>query len=181
MDNCYTDVDFSAESSRTYRENDKIIYPVFVGGVCGYIRTDYGTTAVNCYALGDVSGKAAGASHVKAGSVFGAVVGNYIEIKNCLGLGNVTANSPKMPAYGGGVIGHVDQTTAQNCHHYEGITVTVTGGTPINEGYSASVSAETVNSAAFYLETLGWDSSVWDLTSLDFANGKTPTLKVFAK
>jgi hypothetical protein len=70
-----------------------------------------------------------------------------------------------------------DYSSAHNCYYSEGQILHIddaSNATVGTEGTSGSF--DQFNQASFYTDVLGWDSTVWNLSNLDFANGMYPTL-----
>jgi len=142
-------------------------------GICSYVS---GGTITNCINNGDISGK---------GSVGGIVQhGGACTITNCINNGDISGEDKV-----GGISGV--NGTITNCINNgdisgKGSVGGISGwyGT-ITNSYTlvaydtddALCTVDQLNSVEFYTETLGWSEDIWDLSDLDFENGKYPVLK----
>jgi len=165
ISNCYATGNVRATSSSSSAS---------AGGLVG----NNSGAITNCYATGDVS--ASSSSHpVYAGGLVGynSTGGT---ISNCYATGNVRATSSSSSASAGGLAGYTNGTIT-NCYRYDGQIVksfknTVEGGATNTHGTACTF--EQLNNIEFYTAALGWDAEVWEMLTLDFENGKMPTLKI---
>jgi len=80
---------------------------------------------------------------------------NHGEITGVVFIGSISGASTI-----GAISASTDDTaTESNCYEYSNST----GGTAVTIAY--------LNSISLYVDTLGWDSSIWDFTKLDYENG----------
>ena len=86
-------------------------------------------------------------------------------IENCLFVGSLASGDAW--TYRDSIAQSKGDNAVENKNYKYG---TITGGT------SASVS--TLDNSTFYTSTLGWDSTYWNLSGLNFNNGILPTLKM---
>ena len=153
---------------------------MFAGGLVGYIEK---ATVQNCYASVHITIEYVNS----AGGLAGYNADNYPartkgKIFNCFATGNITEvtdiNIGSLMAMAGlCAIGHRAQS-----YRYEGQEFyresTGQYHNPSDSGSTTLVcTLEDLNSVSFYTDKLGWDAAVWDLTGLDFAAGKHPTLR----
>ena len=140
----------------------------YAGGLVG--KTEGDVTVIYCYAVGNVS----------AGDEGGALVGHdgcdgdSTHYSACFATGDVDAGN------------RVDSVIPSGFGNYESLyyledQTLVLGGTVVTERYEYepgdACTAAQLSDAAFYTDTLGWSADVWELTGLDAANGKLPTLR----
>ena len=133
-------------------------------------RLSSGTCVIeNCINIGDVSGYS-----VSGIFYFGGNTGLNVFVKNCVNVGKVSDTSERRGA--GIILGEsgswgYEDLVAENCFtnvlyafdlRYEGVQ---------------KCSLDQLNDSEFYTKTLGWSEDVWDLSELDFENGKYPKLK----
>ncbi len=109
-----------------------------------------GNEFTNCLNCGDISGY----KHVAG--IVGESYGQLYSVKNCVSYGILTADNLKDEIIGN-YYGYQLGEIAINCYSF--------------------TDTDRLNSKDFYITTLGWDASVWELDGLDFENGKYPTLK----
>lgn len=140
---------------------------VNLGGIAGH--NDSYSTLKECYAYGEISTENA-VSTARLGGIVGYAYGT---VSNNLSLAEVSMTvADGIFAYDNGVAGTGNAT---NCYRYEGAKV-YHNGEEITLYDTSSCTADQVNSSAFYTGTLGWSASYWDLSELNYANGKLPTL-----
>ncbi len=128
----------------------------------------------NCYATARVDAYSAEAGYVSAA---GGLVGtNGGEIKGCYATGDVSSAAGSRSVYAGGLVGKQSGNGIEDCYRYSGQCFAVTkNGTVIYEATNAEGEGkdiQTLQSASFLKETLGWSEAVWHL-----ANGAHPALK----
>ncbi|MCD7729509.1 MAG: hypothetical protein LUI60_06310 [Clostridia bacterium] len=129
----------------------------YAGGIAGYTKG----TITNCYSTGAVTSSG---DTAYAGGIVGAADGT---VTGCVALGNVTSGN-----YAGGIIGSSSKGTS--CYGY-GQTVS---GKSNSTTYTATAATEDqMNSATFWKDTLTWDNTVWDFSTLNVSYGLLPTLK----
>ena len=86
-------------------------------------------------------------------------------MENCLFLGSVSGtNVGTLNSICAYTAGTATQTTC-----YKASTIVTSGGTATTISY--------LNTASFYTDTLGWDEEIWDFSSLNYEEGKYPTLR----
>lgn len=138
---------------------------VYLGGVVG--ENFSGVYA--CFAAVDISESSSGGTR-KAGGLVGSNQANA-SVKASVCTGSITADALSSYGY---AIGHMaDGATAFKCYYSSEATLTV-GGEVKAEGTCTEGTAKTTaecQSAALLLDTLYWDSEVWEV-----GNG-IPTLK----
>ena len=188
--NCYATGDVSAISTAISSHSQE--YGVAsaaasnAGGLVGW--NDWGGVINNCYATGNVvstsNSTAIPTESAIAESSAGGLVGrnNGGEIFNSYAIGDVTSiytvtpnGSDRIYAVAGGVSGSTGGTIT-NCYSYNGQTFTVkkngaTTYSPTNTS-GATQSQTNLQSSTFHIQTLGWDSEIWE-----FTEGTYPTLK----
>lgn len=188
---------------RSYAEGDVSAaghnYESAAGGLIGEIR--YSEAKIeNCYATGGVSGddyagglvgEVNGAATVSccyaSGDVLmadkgGALVGvdnsdqgDPARISNCFVTGDVRVS---VNGRLGSIIGAESGGTYEMLYYLESQTLSLGGETAERDEYAPgeACTEDQLNGAAFYTDTLGWDSAVWDFSSLDVADGKLPVI-----
>lgn len=128
----------------------------------------------DCYATARVAAYSAQADYVSAA---GGLVGtNGGEIKGCYAVGDVSSAAGSRSVYAGGLVGKSSGSGIEGCYRYGGQCFSVTKNGAVTyeatnaEGEEKDI--ETLQSAAFLEQTLGWSEAVWHL-----ADGVHPTLK----
>ena len=162
MENCYATGNVTVTSSAG----------VQAGGLAGHFKGEL----TNGYAAGVVTITTSTDTEFYAGGLFG-----YAEsyAYSGLSISNIyvhpTNGAPVI--YAGMLFGIGDYSSAHNCYYSEGQILHIddaSNATVGTEGTSGSF--DQFNQASFYTDVLGWDSTVWNLSNLDFANGMYPTL-----
>jgi len=90
-------------------------------------------------------------------------------VKNCVALGSVLLGNNKVGDISGGSEGSIT-----NCYRDANASIVQNSGAVHN--YATSQSLSNMSKSTFYSVSLGWDSSVWDFSNLNLANGIYPTL-----
>ena len=129
-----------------------------VGGVAGVNDGEITKCLVSAAVSGN-NGKSA------SGHLVGGICGsNYSNIQNCLFIGSISGNYATLNAICGNSGSNAVQTAC-----YKASDIVVSGGTAATESY--------LNSASFYTSTLGWDSSIWNFSNLNYSQGLYPKLR----
>ena len=168
-----------------------------VGGIVGY---SYSTIS-NCYVDANINSNMNKQSYV--GGVCGEM-GSASRADSCFVLAALASFSQKSEGHAGGISGYMyalsDPAAFVNCvvngtwqggsngGYYSGAS-TIYG---FGEGYSTGsgnnyslsstgglslvCTTEQLSDSTFYTDTLGWSATIWDLDTLDFANGIYPVL-----
>lgn len=142
----------------------------YAGGLVG--KTEGDVTVIYCYAVGDVS----------AGDEGGALVGhdgsyndNSTRFFACFAVGDVDAGTRGGSVIPGGFGSY------EALYYLEDQTLTL-GGEIVTERNEyepgEACTAVQLSDEAFYTGMLGWSADVWNLTGLDAADGKLPTLRL---
>ena len=160
----------------------------FAGGLVGVVS--YKVELINCYAANTIKALYT-ENYLSVGGLIGGTSGSSFDpilLKNCFSAANITANcvvtDPSLPTFHydkllvGGIMGK---------YHYaeEIVNVYLTEGQTILGIYNSQECPSTdldknfpvaesslLHSAYFYMNTLSWDKTVWDLSNL----GSYPTL-----
>ena len=146
---------------------DTTFVNAYVGGLVGELAN---YAKIQCsYSTASVSAK--GGEYVYAGGLVGRAVSSST-VKNSYATGDVSAESDKTIQLGG-LAAYVENTNASisNSYRLETQTITANGEAKAGSAIGDIISAELLNSGAFYTETLTWDTSIWNI-----ADGKYPTL-----
>jgi len=160
---------------------NKIIGNAYVGGIAGYCGV-----LNNCTNSGQIiANKLIVENQINCAYV-GGIAGYTNGIENCINYGNIIGDSGAA-----GICSYVSGGTITNCINNgdisgKGSVGGISGwyGT-ITNSYTlvaydtddALCTVDQLNSVEFYTETLGWSEDIWDLSDLDFENGKYPVLK----
>ncbi len=139
----------------------------------GLVGTNGGSIE-NCYAAASVSASSTQAAYVSAA---GGLVGtNGGEILGCFAVGAVRSSASSRSVYAGGLVGKNSGNGVSRCYRPEGQDIRVTqNGAQSGEATNTigeAMSSETLRSAAFAEETLGWSAEIWQLS-----DGEYPVLK----
>ena len=171
IENCYTTGNISALSHEEWTTNG-VTYGSewsYAGGIMG--STCNRDSIINSYSTGDMY-----ALSVTVYAYAGGITGDGdAKIANCFAIGDVSADGKKS-SYVNGVSGSYNSSNHTNNYQYEGQVLTKNGEIITSTKYDVC-SIDQLNSTTFYIDVLGWDTSVWDITNFDFENGKIPTLK----
>jgi|GEM_PF-6162162 len=156
----------------------------YAGGLVGYNSGNI----INSFATGNISSFASTVVY-NADSHAGGLVGQNAtgNIKNSLATGNVSSiseaptDSTSFISNVGGIAGTLGGSI-DNCYRYEGQAfyrkARAIENTTASNNFGLACTLVQLNNASFYTLTLGWNSAVWDLSDLDYANRKLPTLKM---
>ncbi len=155
---------------------------VYAGGIVGSLQSY--CNIKNCYSASNVSVKSD--SPVQAGGIAGEI-SKDTSITNCVYTGNVSAVGTGRNSVAAGDISGNEHKNASivSCFCLKGRSIISKNevSNPFYEPKYAVVGtaceAVTLNSGAFYTSTLGWDESVWELSSLDILDGKHPKMKAW--
>ncbi len=148
----------------------------YAGGIAGILR-EY-CNVKNCYSASDVTAESS--AFVYVGGIAGASFGKNSSIAACVYTGNAKAVSARGKAYVGDVVSYkFSSVQPLSCYRLKGVSVKAAGNEPIYEILGAECELITLNSGAFYTSELGWDESVWELSSLDILDGKHPKMKAW--
>ena len=90
---------------------------------------------------------------------------NNKTVENCLFLGSVSGTNTTAQNAICGSMG--TDATQENC--FKAYNIVTAGGSSATLSY--------LNSDSFYTDTLGWDSSIWDIYGLDYERGLYPALR----
>ena len=128
----------------------------------------------------NATASASGGSYCDADSYAGGLAGlssAEATIKNCYATGDATASSSgiRNQAYASGLVGRSGSNALTNNYRYDGQRTQVNGDSKPTNTAGTAVTIEQLNDPSFYTDMLGWDSTFWDLTDLDFKKGKHPT------
>ena len=142
----------------------------YAGGLVGYTNNG---SAYSSYATGDVS--VSSLENAYAGGLFGYYYNSYgNSIRASYAIGNVNATASQK-AYAGGLVGN-NPGTITNSYCYEDQIIIMNDKAGASNTLGTPCTLTDLNSPSFYTDTLGWDSSIWILSNLDFASGKYPKL-----
>ena len=168
--NCYAIGHINADIQSA--QNAQIMAGGLVGCCYGKVSNSYAIVDIDTTATS--TGKNTSAT-ITAGGLIGS---GEATIANCYAAGNITATSTGKyaNASAGGLRGTDYDYTSTNSYIYENQTITVNGINEVINTHGTPCTLAQLNSASFYTDTLGWDSSIWILSNLDFANGKYPKL-----
>ena len=148
----------------------------YAGGIVGILR-EY-CNVKNCYSASDVAAESS--AFVYVGGIAGAAFGKNSSIAACVYTGNAKAVSARGKAYVGDVVSYKPSSVQPvSCYRLKGVSVKASGNEPIYEISGAECELITLNSGDFYTSTLGWDESVWELSSLNVLDGKHPKMKAW--
>ncbi|MDD4291648.1 MAG: GLUG motif-containing protein [Clostridia bacterium] len=161
VNNCYATGDVYARSVK---------YRAYAGGICGHLRDNI----YRCYASGNV--KAIANDVCYAGGICGRAA--TATIAYCLATGNVEARS-NVDAGAGGIVAFKETSGITTTYKYEGqsITAILASVTTQTNTDGKACTVERIDSKELYTETLKWSEDIWDLSDLDFANGKLPKFR----
>ena len=146
-----------------------------IGGLIGYASLKVIVT--DCYSAVDlVATVTVSGMDLYMGGLIGYADYNAT-VKNCVALGDIIAmKSNTRLLYLDPVFGN-KPNTMENVYYYDGQSVTYDGSAYSHHTYGTPCTLAELNSTAFYTDTLGWSTDVWELSDLDLANGITPELK----
>jgi hypothetical protein len=117
---------------------------------------------------------------VYVGGIAGATFGKNSSIASCVYTGNAKAVSAKGKAYISDVVSYKPSNVQPvSCYRLKGVSIKASGNEPIYEISGAECELITLNSGDFYTSSLGWDTSVWELSSLNILDGKHPRMKAW--
>ncbi|MBE6251069.1 MAG: hypothetical protein E7111_05385, partial [Bacteroidales bacterium] len=140
----------------------------YVGGIAGYMSSDFGATITNCYNTAAITGEK------RVGGIAG-FHGTDRTVTNCYSTGTITATGTD--AEYGGVVGNTNGGTITNCYY---LNTAASGG--INgadvEGQAEAKTAAEFASADMAVLLNGDQTDVpWEYIE----GNATPTLKFFNK
>ena len=176
ISNCYTDVDITISG-----EN------IMAGGLIGNNSTYYSNNRpiiTNCYSLGDLICETLSSTATTSSICVGGLIGSLggMKVANCFAAGNVSAKVASLKttnySYLGNVVGRSDTSGSEitNVYGCENQIISFSqGGSSTGKYYtktSTKKSESVLRSESFYLNTLGWSSTIWT-----FVDGQYPTLK----
>ena len=148
----------------------------YAGGIVGLLR-EY-CNVKNCYSASDITAESS--AFVYVGGIAGATFGKNSSIAACVYTGNAKAVSARGKAYVGDVVSYKPSSVQPvSCYRLKGVSVKASGNEPIYEISGAECELITLNSGAFYTSSLGWDESVWELSSLNILDDKHPKMKAW--
>jgi hypothetical protein len=147
----------------------------YAGGLVGQSKSSIGV--VNCYATGNVRVESVDYSAYGGGLVGSQSAG---QIKTSFATGNVSVSVAKT-AYAGGLVGYTHKGTFNSKpvisgYRWENQIVQVNGEPTESNTHGTICTLDLFNGASFYVDTLGWRTSIWNFSHLDTANGHYPTL-----
>ena len=151
------------------------------GGIVGYAER---LVTENCINRGAVTGNC----------IVGGIAGQAGDLvaDGCMNVGTLSLSEITPDGHLGGIVGEgaLRITNSVNTAEIDAIHAIVSTIAPYGEvkncfslftlheaSPSSPCTVEQLNSKDFYTKTLGWSEEVWDLSELDFANGKYPKLK----
>ena len=148
----------------------------YAGGIVGLLR-EY-CNVKNCYSASDITAESS--AFVYVGGIAGATFGKNSSIASCVYTGNAKAVSAKGKAYISDVVSYKPSNVQPvSCYRLKGVSIKASGNEPIYEISGAECELITLNSGDFYTSSLGWDTSVWELSSLNILDGKHPRMKAW--
>ncbi len=166
-------------SVATYKDAE-----IYVGGIFGL---GYSSTVSDCYVKGTVSGSNAHAN-ARVGGIAGAI--SSTTVTRCYTACSSVYAASTYYAFSGGIVGHIASDQQNEGTSYITSCLSVSSGEAYNYGgayryagkiygYSSagSVTAnqtEKTDTEAFYTDTLGWSSEVWDFEGV--TEGELPEL-----
>ena len=181
INNCYTTGNVSAQSYMAeYIPNNK--YNFTEGSIAGGIMglTNSLSDISNSYATGNITALSI-STYGSAGGIVG--LKNSAPVTNCFATGDIFGSSVSQTydyiteSIVSGIAGYTyfDEQTLINSYQYEGQVIIRNNEVVTSTDFDVCTLSQ-LNSSTFYVDILGWDASVWDITNLDFENGKTPLL-----
>lgn len=173
--NCYAGVDIQITVTDA-GESDPFAGIASAGGLVGTFPL---AEISDCYATGSIRATSYNSAYAGGlvGGFGGGVVANHSSLlANCYATGNAYAQGVIL-ARAGGLVGLCSENgDINNCYRYENQIVEIGGTVGTTNDFGAFCTLSKLNNASFYTDTLGWRTSIWNLSSLDFENGKSPTL-----
>ena len=155
---------------------------VTAGGIVGSLQSY--CNIKNCYSSSNVTVRSP--MPVKVGGIAGDIDKNT-SVTNCVYTGNASAvGTGRNSVAVGDIAGNkYRKESVMNCYRLKGQSITAKNevSNPFYEPEYAVVGTAceliTLNSGDFYTSTLGWDESVWELSSLNVLDGKHPKMKAW--
>ena len=199
VNNCRASVDVSASSmyhaiaggfaavnrvnaSNCYSTgNVKVIGESRHNSAGGFFGINVQATVSNCYSIGDVSIEHA--TDPEGKSMIGGFIASHSgATEKCYATGNVTVADakPDCDIKAGCFVGLNEESgIITDCYMCgQEVKVNIDGmESGATNTLGTACTLEELNSAEFYTATLGWNAEVWDLSDLDFEDGKYPVLK----
>lgn len=158
---CYTQNISDCYATGSVWSND------YGGGLAGCISD---VTITNCYSSG----------LVLDGNGCGGLIGYTPSAYQSIFINCFTASNVNADCYVGRFIQDDYDSAIDNCYVYDGQILAIYPNIiEPDEEYAeyGKCSAEQLGSASFYTDTLHWDSSIWDLSSLNAEERELPKLK----
>lgn len=167
ISNCYA----SGSVNAVYQSSTS-----YVGGLAGYNVNKI----VNSYASTSVSVESSEGSIYAGGCIgYNKNTSSSKKLENNFACGNVSVVTDKSTVFASGFMAYDSGYNFTNVYRYNLQEIAVEVGSEGQKNtytYGTESTPEQLNSATFYTSTLKWDATVWNLSNLDVANYKLPTL-----
>ena len=153
-------------------------YTAEAGGLAGLCSEN--SIVKFCYATGTVTAEINGDYGLQPRAYAGGLVGTGYSMMGCYATGHVSVRCtvPNLDCQlaAGGLTGS-DQAKVRNSYRYDGQQVLTDAGEGQLVTAGTACTFTQLNTAAFYTDTLVWDSEIWDFSDLDYLSQKNPVLR----
>ena len=139
-----------------------------MGGIAGYMSSDFGATITNCYNTAAITGEK------RVGGIAG-FHGTDRTVTNCYSTGTITATGTD--AEYGGVVGYTNGGTITNCYYLNTAASGGINGADVEGQAEAKTAAEFASADMAVLLNGDQTDAPWEYIE----GNATPTLKFFNK